>query len=143
MIKRQANHDAGALRFRVSGERGWVELVIEPHVAAVCFPVPGEDIPDCEINLGMGIAATWRAADQDDEVIWVELERLYARNTAEVHEVDLSSHPAGPQLLAELREAAAWANTMAELGTEQDYERAAQAHIEVLRRVVDAVQNEE
>lgn len=75
-ITRRTSHDGDALRWIIDGPAGEMEVRITATWAVVIHPeTDGER--DCEAIQGDEVKLLWMAADQDDAVIWAELERRY------------------------------------------------------------------
>ncbi|MER6830872.1 hypothetical protein ABT352_33100 [Streptosporangium sp. NPDC000563] len=117
-------HTAAELRFFLDGPAGVVELRITPAYAVLIVGEEAEALP------GEEIAVLWRAAGQDDAVVWGELGRRYGVATA-------PPAPAEPWELgaefAGLRAAVAWCEFAEEHGGSGDVTAAEEAHLEALR----------
>lgn len=72
-------HSGDALRWILTGPLGEMEFRLTTTYAAVIYPPNPEDNwdRDCEIMQGEALALLWRAAGEDDAVIWADLQRRY------------------------------------------------------------------
>lgn len=75
----RTEHTGDALRWIITGPSGEMELRITVTYAAIIYPPNPEDDGDrdCEITQGEELTLLWRAAGEDDTVIWADLQRRY------------------------------------------------------------------